>query len=450
MNKKKVAAIIISLVLIVFIIAGVLLFIFFKDTTTKDTNKEQIKNETGITVDNSSISFANMKLDNTSLNLSDAQKEVLRYFDNDYFGGIEYDDLQRYPDLFQGSQISFSGEIKKIVKSTDTEYEMLVNYNGGTYDKDTLVYIKGEQRIKRFIEGDYINIDGRYTGVDTYTVDSNSYTIPTINVFNAYDASSPKFDFDTINNVAKYIFGNNIKVTEFHDTGDYLVTLDNQSNDNFKSFVFSTAYGGVADSRKFDNYYNNYSTEPVSTERNLYISADLEHYIITVYDHDTQIAYLEYYDKELNKIWSREFTEVDALKMDYTSDIIMLVANNDLYEIDCSNGEDIIEPVLVGEKIEVHMEKDGVILISNEKNDMIMFVDMKGNIVWKTSSKYSPFNMEEGSYDNYSVSLQIIDDNYAISWMGEASETLGNAYILLDPDGNVLLETDIETDTDNY
>ncbi len=250
MNKKKVAAIIISLVLIVFIIAGVLLFIFFKDTTTKDTNKEQIKNETGITVDNSSISFANMKLDNTSLNLSDAQKEVLRYFDNDYFGGIEYDDLQRYPDLFQGSQISFSGEIKKIVKSTDTEYEMLVNYNGGTYQKDTLVYIKGEQRKKRFIEGDFINIDGRYTGIDTYTIDSKSYTIPTINVFNAYDTSSAKFDLDTINSVAKYIFGNDIKISEFHDTGNYLVTLDNQSNNNFKSFVFYTNQGRIVELKR--------------------------------------------------------------------------------------------------------------------------------------------------------------------------------------------------------
>lgn len=444
MNKKKVAAIIISLVLIVFIIAGVLLFIFFKDTTTKDTNKEQIKNETGITVDNSSISFANMKLDNTSLNLSDAQKDVLRYFDNDYFGGIEYDDLQRYPDLFQGSQISFSGEIKKIVKSTDTEYEMLVNYNGGTYDKDTLVYIKGEQRIKRFIEGDFINIDGRYTGIDTYTVDSKSYTIPTINIFNAYDTSSAKFDLDTINSVAKYIFGNDIKISEFHDTGNYLVTLDNQSNNNFKSFVFYTNQGKIVDSREFDNYYNNQSTAPETTERNLYISADLQHYIITVFDRNTHIAYLEYYDKSLKKIWSREFSEVDAFKMDYTSDIIVLVANNDLYEIDCSNGKDIIEPVLVGEKIDVQMEKDGIILIGNDKNDMIMFVDMKGNIVWKVSSKYSPV-----SYDlDYSSSVQIIDNNYAVSWTAVSPEN--TAYILLDPDGNILLETDIETDTDNY
>lgn len=130
--------------------------------------------------------------------------------------------------------------------------------------------------------------------------------------------------------------------------------------------------------------------------------------------------------------------------MDYTSDIIVLVANNDLYEIDCSNGKDIIEPVLVGEKIDVQMEKDGIILIGNDKNDMIMFVDMKGNIVWKVSSKYSPV-----SYDlDYSSSVQIIDNNYAVSWTAVSPEN--TAYILLDPDGNILLETDIETDTDNY
>ncbi len=197
-------------------------------------------------------------------------------------------------------------------------------------------------------------------------------------------------------------------------------------------------------SREFDNYYNNQSTALETTERNLYISADLQHYIITVFDRNTRIAYLEYYDKSLNKIWSREFPEVDAFKMDYTSDIIVLVANNDLYEIDCSNGEDIIKPVLVGKKIDVQMEKDGIILIGNDKNDMIMFVDMKGNIVWKVSSKYSPV-----SYDlDYSSSVQIIDNNYAVSWTAVSPEN--TAYMLLDHDGNILLETDIETDTDNY
>lgn len=71
----------------------------------------------------------------------------------------------------------------------------------------------------------------------------------------------------------------------------YLVTLDNQSNDNFKSFVFSQESGFVSDLRNFgDDSYGS---------RLLYIAADLEHYLITVYDKDTKIMNLEYYDKDL-------------------------------------------------------------------------------------------------------------------------------------------------------
>ena len=97
---------------------------------------------------------------------------------------------------------------------------------------------------------------GSYKSIDTYTVDGKSYTVPTINVYNV-TTDDKRFDLDTIKNVATYIFGPDIKlsnpnkdsmVTWFYS---YLVTLDNQSNDNFKSFVFSQESGFVSDLRNF-------------------------------------------------------------------------------------------------------------------------------------------------------------------------------------------------------
>ena len=439
MEKKKNRIIVFIAVAVLICIIGIAAF--FALPHFKDNNSDEPINETGVVVDNASISFANMKLDNKNLKLSDEQKEVLKYFDNDYFYA-EYDNLQRYPKIYEGAQIQFYGNVKKIIKSTDTEYEILFSYNGGTIDSDDLVVLKGEQRDKRIIEGDSLRVYGRYMGIDTYEVDSTSYTIPTFNVFNAHSENDSRFDMETINNAAKCIFGNDIKLSEFHDTGDYLVTLDNQSNDNFKSFVFYTNISHISDSRDFDAYYNEGNTEPPSTERNLYISADLENFIITVFDHKTHIAYLEYYDKSLTKKWSREFSNVDTFNMDYTSEKLALAADNDLYFIDMTTGEDLITPVMVGKKAKVNLVEDGVILIGSDKKDMVMKIDLKGNIVWKTSSKYDPVDFD-GFYEIY---MQIIDGKYVIAWNTTSYET---AYLLLDKDGNIELETDVEEIAEN-
>lgn len=114
MKKKVIMSVVISVVVV---LIGVAVFLFLKNAdTAKTTNVETTKNinETGITVDQSSISFANMKLDNNDLHLTDAQKEVLRYFDNDYFqpGFWDYDGLNKYPDVYKGAQIDVMIYIK--------------------------------------------------------------------------------------------------------------------------------------------------------------------------------------------------------------------------------------------------------------------------------------------------------------------------------------------------
>ena len=300
---------------------------------------------------------------------------------------------------------------------------------------------------------------GSYKSIDTYTVDGKSYTVPTIKVYNV-TTDDKRFDLDTIKKVATYIFGPDIKlsnpnkdsmVTWFYS---YLVTLDNQSNDNFKSFVFSQESGFVSDLRNFgDDSYGS---------RLLYIAADLEHYLITVYDKDTKIMNLEYYDKDLKKLWSREFEDVTDFPMDYTSDEIMLVADNDLYVSNTKDGKDKIEPTFVGEKVRVIMADDGAVLISKTKKDLVTKVDKKGKIVWSIDAKYSILNNSDDAYydsaNNNINGLQVINGNYVLSYNGddgrqkdenEYNYGVGTCYLVFDKDGNIILEELEEKKTDN-
>lgn len=466
--KKK--AIISAVAGVIIVLVGIIVFLLVKGISPADTKtKSTPKNETGITVEQSSISFANMKLDNDKLHLTDEQKEVLKYFDNDYFNIQDYDSLQRYPDVYKGAQISFGAYVKKIIKSDDKEYEILVDtfYSGdlGYFDdavkqnlKGDYIVIKGKQSTKRLIEGDAINVYGKYTSVDTYTIDGKSYTVPTVNVYNTSDVK--RFDLDTIKSVATYIFGPNIKLSNPNKDGmvtwfySYLVTLDNQSNNNFKSFVFSQESGDVSDLRNYEE--DNYGT------RELYIAADLNHYLITVYDKDTKIMNLEYYDKDLNKLWSREFDDVTMFPMDYTSNEIMLVADNDLYVIDTKDGKDKITPAFVGEKAKVIMTDDGAILIGANKKDLVMKVDNKGKIIWSIDAKYNILNNSDDAYYDSATNningLQVINGNYVLSYNGDDGSQkdeneynfgVGTCYLVFDKDGNIILEELEEKKTDN-
>ena len=113
--KKK--AIISAVAGVIIVLVGIIVFLLVKGHFPADTKgKTTPKNETGVTVEQASISFANMKLDNDKLHLTDEQKEVLKYFDNDYFDIQDYDSLQRYPDVYKGAQISFGAYVKKIIK----------------------------------------------------------------------------------------------------------------------------------------------------------------------------------------------------------------------------------------------------------------------------------------------------------------------------------------------
>ena len=170
----------------------------------------------------------------------------------------------------------------------------------------------------------------------------------------------------------------------------------------------------------------------------------------------------EHYDKDLNKLWSREFDDVTMFPMDYTSNEIMLVADNDLYVIDTKDGKDKITPAFVGEKAKVIMTDDGAILIGANKKDLVMKVDNKGKIIWSIDAKYNILNNSDNAYYDSATNningLQVINGKYVLSYNGDdGSQTsddeynfgIGTCYLVFDKDGNIILEELEEKKTDN-
>ena len=451
MKKKSAVWIVIGIVIVALL--GAIALILLNGNMGKSKSDSVVgtteapKNSTGIMVDNSSISFANMKIDNKKLDLSDDQIAVLKYFDNDYFCPIfcDYDGLQKLPDVYKGAQVNMGvSYIAKVLKSTDEEYEVLCQMVGGSEEivpiDNTYFVVKGQQITKRLTQGDAVKVYGRYESIDTYDVDGTSYTLPTIRAFYTCDWQDARFDQDTIYKVAKSIFGDDIKISKPEDAwGSYKITLDNQSNENFKSFNMSGQEGSITDTRN-DEW-----------ERSIRITGDLQNYIITAYNSDTKMLYLDYYNRDLKKLWSREFSNVTTFPMDYSSEKIVIAVDNDLYIINTKNGEDIIKPSFVGEKMTVLMTESGVLLVGNKKEDMVMMVDNKGKISWTFNTQF------DISDEGLQGGIQTVNDNYVFIykaseegdntddpyWDGEEVKYY-NCYVVFDKDGNKLLDEKTE------
>lgn len=403
------------------------------------------KNETGVKVDESVVSWANMKIDNPDLKLTEDQKEVIKYFDTDYFQVGKYENLQRYPKIFDNSQITFNGEIIKTIKTTDDEYEFLMKMDMTSTDSNEIV-IKGKQQEPRLIEGDMIQVYGRYQGVDQYEIDGKSHSVPTVKVnktakyWYATNSVGEQYTFDTLNTVAKAVFGKNIKMKEAICNEDYelgkmyspqehyfLITPDNQSNADFKEFEITSSYSMIRAAKPTGN-----------SQKQIHVSADFKHYIATTYEESTKMLYMDYYDTNFKKVWGREFKNVDEVPYDYTSKLIYLVADNYLSIIDTKTGEDIQKPVMVGEKTKVQMTEDGAILIGTGNKDNIMKVDKKGEIVWTSSADVEVTDCYQMQMVNGNIIVELASNIYA-----EGTNVIDDQVrkmVLIDKNGNIIQE----------
>lgn len=465
-NNKRVKVIIAVIIILVLIIGGAFAVYYFtnnKSTETSSNESNTAETEEGfeqtsanmVANNTDNVSFANMNSDDE--NFDNTQQEILKYFDNNYF--TYYSSLaQKYPQIFKEAKVELNCTVVKVLSSTDDEFSVVVtNYfmdqgaaiseNLDELNENSLLILKGEQLSKRLVKGDWINVYGRYNDVVTSEIDGKSYTIPQVTAINVIPDGSQRFDVSTIKTVAEYIFGKDIKINEpvanedyntVSESGDfYKVTLDNQSNVNFRVFNMDKNNGVIT----YNKIHNDLSS---NIQKNLFVSADFQHYIVSTYDEDLNYVYVDYFDKNLNKVWSREFqytsTKAFVSPMDYTDKQMAVVVDNDLYLIDLETGEDIIEPVIVGEKVKVNMMEDGIILIGDNTKDTIMKVDYTGKVLFRTNTS----NLT--TIEN--ASTQIVNGKMVVYLTGTWTEPSdGSSYpdaefLVINSDGTLEVETE--------
>lgn len=462
-KKKKSKALPITMVSLVCVVAIIVGVVFV--TKMKNSDKNGDFNNVGINVNNIvnsskspvydvDIGLMNIKINNEGVNLDETQKLLVQYFDTDYFRA-PYNALQRYPQVYKGAQINFLGYVTKIIESTDTEYTALIEYEAtktpeGNYcPTGQYVVIKGLHGEARFMEGDTLYVYGKYSDVNTYTVDGKGYTVPTVLVnrftyFYYFDFVEPMYSMEEIRSIAKYIFGDDIKIryTKNEDFSNksgfsyedyeglyYTVELDNQSDANFTKYCFSAMGGSITDCKSESNI-----------DRNITFSADFEHFYLQVFDENLKTYILECYDRSLNKIWSREFNQTTNTVIDYTASNIYLVANGSMYIIDAQTGENSVEPKYVGSKTAIRKLEDGIILVSHKASDAIMKTDLVGNVLWTGNFSYDM--ADPAVYENPEPTVQIVKGNYVIQYPAYKNNEYINetCTVVITPDGNVAFD----------
>lgn len=448
-NKKaKIVIIVIMIIIVISIIAG--FFVYFYGKKNQETlgvmanNKQtlngvktnDVQGGESILVENPESTAQNdrdlglkfTKIDNKTANLTEEQKNIIEYFDYDYLDATNYEFLQRYPQVFKGTQIFTSGKVEKIINSNNETYEILFwigeskqkydywqfrsnpgyrysdeNYNKYVEEnKNDYVVIKGKQSDTRLIVGDFVSIRGRYIDIQNYTIDGSSYNVPVIDCYrtligeyNAPEHQVEEYTAKEIRKIAKTIFGDvtirepleeeaYIYSSNFLMNPWYICELENQSNAKFGKYFFSRTYGKgkIIDSRSSEHPFKG---KEEAINREIQFAPDFEHFYMFIYDSNLKFLTVEYYDKDLKKIWEREFEDTIVATYDFTKNNVYLVANNTLYIIDTATGKDTYSPKFVGEKLGVRKLNDSLILFSTSQYDAIIKTNLEGEMIWKTN-----------------------------------------------------------------
>ena len=406
--------------------------------------------------DDTSVGLNSMHVNDE--NLTDEQKLLIGYTDDNYFSLEQYELLQRYPDAFNNAQVAFYGQVTKIIKADDTSYELLATlteYHDGGFFQSNEICIKGFHKNNysditnkyRIIEGDQIKCFGVSKGSQTVEVNGESSYIP---VFEADQVivdngigSFTRYNSSYIKELAQAMFPNGIKIREpiqgedydingswdgIHDTSEMFLIgePDNQSNANFTKYEFYESVGYIRDNK---------STADVI--RQLKMSLDMQHYILTVYDSALKTFTIEYYDLNYTKLWSREFENASIYQFntmsdndffDYTEKAIYLDLNNNLYIIDMETGEDRITPMTVGEKNDIRKTSDGILLMSDSMTDTVIKTDLEGNILWKLDLPLYDLELKDSYTDmgaDFNVqitAIQFDENSIKIEYLYSATE----------------------------
>ncbi len=401
-----------------------------------------------------------VKIDSAEGNLTEDQKAVIEYFDQDYLWVFDYESMRRYPQIFDGSQITVRGTVLKVISMDSEQYQIVMWMNVASLEaidwitekeQGAYLLLSGKTGEEWFMEGDVLEVYGHSNGIETLTIDGVSYTIPKIDVHRAYQAQcdirggiiygsiSSKFDLPFIKKVAHAIFGNDIEIRKpvvgtdvseetamIYESAlgvdvteeEFVVELEDQSSSKFTKFLFSKSGGSIQDIKDATSDYGS------GYERYIEFAPDFQHFFLFTYDQGLALLTLEYYDNSFNKIWKREFMETTSAQYDFTKNNIYLTANNELYIINTETGEDTYPPAYVGNKVAIRKLDEGILMISDNKSDGIMMTNLDGTIKWKT-------NLENDI--DYIDGLQIVDNRIIFNY-GGSNEDIGyfESYISID------------------
>ncbi|MGN1418475.1 MAG: hypothetical protein ACI4W6_04030 [Acutalibacteraceae bacterium] len=344
--------------------------------------------------------FRSMNPYDETLKLTDSQRQILKYYDINYFQ-VEYaDSLARSPQQFRGMKLVVTVNIKKILESNDQTFTVLgdiPHYNsyGGYYesndqtesaveDYNGSVVIKGPQLEQRLMVDDFVSFFGVFEDVESYTVDGKSYQLATIKIYDPFMAfTEGNNTADIIDVSAKAIFGDNATTREAKEGIDF------EYDEIHNAEYFKIVEIGDGDS---ENSFEIYSDDPRivksgSTNKN-YVTvqpaADFEHFYFLTQNLVAGTGKIEYMSKDFKPIWSITLENAENLAFDYNRETLMYMQGSDLHIVEVSNGKEKVEPVYVGERDNLAIAGDGCAILSGKGDkDNIIKVDADGKILWR-------------------------------------------------------------------
>ena len=468
-NKKKkiIVPIIVAIIIIALVSIIILLVLKLNNNSTQtDSNAKNENSENKQEIQ--TMSFKSM--DATDTSLTDDQRAIALFFDEDYFFLETYEELVRYADMLKNINISSYCQVNTILSSDDETFEAVCQWApnnealwGGEVELTNPIIIKGKKPEKMVMQGDNIALKGKLLGAETRNINGESKYLPVIEIIEMGDDYLWYTD-DTIRQISKLVFGDNIKVrrpTEeetFNMVNDYfynyqdhiwLAELENQSNLNFKVFdIWQSDPRGVI---TYNALYNQ-GIEKDYLNKKLYITPDLQKYIVFDMSVADKYVYISVYDRNLNKLWQREISNASELTWDATNSNLVFVSDNDFYNINIETGEDIFNPVFVGKKADIRIVDNGYILISHESDDSVMFLDTNGNI--KNKFDITLGTKDQPNQEIYNNYIQKLDNNYVILYniydidkyndygMYTSQEIFSSKYVIIDENGNKIKESE--------
>ena len=455
---NKVALTIVSVLLVVLIIIGILILNKLNNNTivSSTSNQNNITNSNVSKEDSQNENTTNLsfkQMDASDTNLTDDQKKVASFFDEDYFQICSYDEIVRYADMLKNIKVNMYAQRNTILSSDNENFEAVCQWAaanedlwGGAVTLNNPIIIKGKKPSKMVVPGDNINIRGKLIGAETRDINGKSEYLPVIEVTEIGE-NTDWYDEETLREIAKIVFGNNIKVrtptdeeitkmtTESIYTYQdwvYLIEFEDQSNLNFKVFdIWKSQLGLIT----YNGIYNQ-GIEKDYLNKKLYITPDLQKYIVFDYSRKDKYMYISVYNRNLEKLWSKEISNVSQAVWDATNTNLTFVSDNDFYNINMENGEDAWEPIYVGKRSDIRIVDNGYIMLSEDSDDTIMFLDKDGKVKNK-------IDLELGENEEiFSTAIQKLDNNYVILFNTMKDQnTISSKYIIIDSNGNKINES---------